>query len=155
MEPRPNTGFVVADGSRAQLIVRHASGAYGVLDAWRWKSPRQHGDQPGRVFESVGHARHGLEAQDVREQEARRFAAVIARRVDLLAETDAVQNLVVVAPPRMLKALREQFSRGTMGKLRHEIAKDLTKADWPELRRRLEQAHRHLAATSEMSDLNL
>jgi protein required for attachment to host cells len=83
-------------------------------------------ERPGRVYESVGSARHAVGGEDdPRQLEAVRFARRIARRLDAARRNDEFEDLIVVAGPSFLGLMREEFSRPTRARVVHEVRKDL------------------------------
>src|SRR5579884_301362 len=73
-------------------------------------------DKPGRAFANVGTARSAVEETDWHRIEKERFAATIAKRINDAAHANAFRHLVVVAPPKILAALRPEFTKETAGK---------------------------------------
>ena len=83
-------------------------------------------DAPGRAFASVGSGRSAVEETDWHELEKERFAASIAHRINSAAHAGAFKHLVVVAPPRILGDLRQEFSKEAQARIAAEVDKDLT-----------------------------
>lgn len=84
-------------------------------------------DAPGRAAAGSGTARSAMEQTDFHQLAEDRFAAHIAALLGSLAEAGDYDELVVVAPPRCLAELRDQFDATVTRRLVAEIAKDLTK----------------------------
>lgn len=135
MKPRiPRDCWVVAcDGGRA-LVMRNAGNAehlnFIVMDSIIDLEPptRMLGsDREGRVYQSVGNARSKVEQTDWHEQAEERFIDNIANKVSALARDKDINNLVLVAPPRVLGRLRKQLAPHVQSLVSAELAKDLVK----------------------------
>lgn len=102
------------------------------IPGMRWQSESAEDYQVGRnatgmVFESSGGARHMSEPhQDARREVKEHFASTIAQHVNRARKEQAFDQLVVVAPPKMLGALREHFDQETSGAIRCELSRELT-----------------------------
>lgn len=123
---------VVADG-RKLLMFRNDGGAddprLTIEDKDVQDNPaqRDHGtDAPGRAAASVGTARSAFSETDFHQQEEDRFAADLAERLKVRALRNDYAELVVVAPPRTLGELRKHYHKEVAGRLKGELAKDLT-----------------------------
>jgi protein required for attachment to host cells len=73
-----------------------------------------------------GGIRSAVEETDWHELEKERFAASIADRINRAALTNAFDQIVIVAPPKILGELRREFAKETEAKIVAEIPKDLT-----------------------------
>jgi protein required for attachment to host cells len=136
----PRTFILIADGSRARLVVSEGRGKplADVPDAefeQESRPTRELGrDRPGRVQESATSARHAVEQPDLHQREEERFAIRLAEMLDQrLAQSD-YEKLVLVAAPEMLGSLRAALSEKVRAILSGEIAKNLTKIPNPEIR---------------------
>ena len=78
-------------------------------------------DRTGRVFDSGGRtgqgprtrARHGAQSDyDPHEVEVERFARRLARRLDA-ERRDGIEEMIVIAGPRLLGVLRQQLTAAT------------------------------------------
>ena len=124
---------VIADGKRFMLLrntgdLRNPVLAYeGGGEQENPATHEQGSDSPGRSFASSGTARSAMEQTDFHQQEEDRFAADIAGLLGKLAEADDFSELIIVAPPRTLAALRKGFDRKVNERVVAEVAKDLTK----------------------------
>ncbi len=85
-------------------------------------------DRPGRVHQSVGSARSGVEQTDWHDRDEQEFLKVLAARLDKAVLAKEVSHLVIVAPPRALGVLRKAFSQHVTNAIVTEIDKDLTGA---------------------------
>ena len=92
---------------------------------------------PGRAYSSVGEIRSAVGETDWHELEKERFAASIANRINKVALSGAFNQLVIVAPPKILGDLRHKFTRETETKIIAEVPKDLTHHTIAEIERLL------------------
>ena len=100
-------------------------------------SHEQGSDAPGRAYSSVGGIRSAVEETDWHELEKERFAASIADRINKAALSNAFDQIVIVAPPKILGELRRDFTKETEAKIVAEIPKDLTNHTISEIERLL------------------
>lgn len=138
-----NALVLVSDGRRArlmrnqgtprnpQLIVEHS------LEQVNPATREQGTDRPGRKHESVGSSRSAVEQTDWHQLQEERFAAEIADMLYKLGHAGRYEELVVVAPPRMLGDLRAKFHREVSDAVVAEVPKDLTTYSVPEIGRML------------------
>jgi len=86
-------------------------------------------DRPGRAFSSSDSRRATIEPRHDPHQMAKdRFAEAIAERLNHACGEKRFAMLVVIAPPRFLGALRQDFSAAVHDAIALEINKDLVKA---------------------------
>jgi protein required for attachment to host cells len=83
-------------------------------------------DKPGRSFSSTGTHRSSMEQTDWHQIAEERFAEDIADRLYRQAHADRFQELVVIAPPRVLGNLRKAFHKAVSARVTAEIPKELT-----------------------------
>ena len=135
---------LVGDGHRALFLENH--GDPDLLDLRviearvDEKNPptrEQGSDAPGRAFSSVGKGRSSVEATDWHELEKEHFAREVAIRINQAAESGEMNQIVIVAPPRVLGELRKQLSPKAQSKVRGELDKDLTRHPLPEIEKAL------------------
>ena len=100
-------------------------------------SREQGSDAPGRAYSSVGEIRSAVGETDGHELEKERFAASIADRINKVALSGAFNQLVIVAPPKILGDLRRKFTKETETKIIAEVPKDLTHHTIAEIERLL------------------
>ncbi|CAJ0884778.1 hypothetical protein AMST5_03554 [freshwater sediment metagenome] len=135
---------LVGDGRRALFFENH--GDAEILDL-RVIETRvdinpptrdQGSDAPGRAFASAGsHARSSMGNVDWHELEEERFARAMADRINAAAESGAMKEIVIVAPPRTLGEIRKDLSVKAQGKVAGELDKDFTKHPLPEIEKAL------------------
>lgn len=138
--PYPNRlMFVLADGAHARFVKRNRdTGAFLTVreldGAHRLKTLRRElrASHPGRSHESGAPARHGVGREDYFRQAKEAFVAQVAREATEFATVGDM--LVVVAPARLVLALREQLG----ARVAAVLNKDLVKTPDHELGRWLE-----------------
>jgi protein required for attachment to host cells len=130
---RHNALVLVADGSKYLLLrntgdLKEAALTYEGGGDKENPATAQHGsDQPGRAFAGLGAARSAIDQTDWHQIEEDRFASQIAEMLGMLAQAGDFDDLIVVAPPRCLAALRGAFDGAVASRIVAEIPKDLTK----------------------------
>jgi protein required for attachment to host cells len=133
----------VGDGQKALFLINEGDEKFPNLrrlsvEEHRDPPSREQGsDAPGRAFASVGDIRSAMGETDWHELEKERFAAAIAERINKAAQSEAFNQLVVVAPPKVLGELRGEFGKATESKIVAEIPKDLTHHTIAEIERLL------------------
>ncbi len=137
-----NLLFVIADDAHARFV-RPAAGNTFHNDAgidWSCPSSRaaatasdDHANEPGQPADHAPATHH-----DFLALEKTRFCRAIATRLNAEAAADNFEELVVVAPPHTLLAIRQRLNAVTDTKLVGTMPKDLARlADaelWPHLR---------------------
>lgn len=146
---RRKTWIVVADGARAQILANEGLGSgLAPVRALEWPPARMPTralgtEKPGRTFESADATRHAMEPRvDWQEYEKQRFLKRLARLLARAAVARRFDDLVLVAPPRILGALRTCLDKATRACVSAEIPKDLTRLTVHELPRHLGEAVR-------------
>ena len=131
------TWYVIADGGRARFVERDEQGAYRTVSSFvsteLKASSRDLGtERPGRVHESATTARHAIEPKtDPKEAAKEDFIRYVAEQVQSAQEN--YDDLVLVAPPRVLGQLRETLAKSVADAVTRDLAKDLTKVPDHEL----------------------
>jgi protein required for attachment to host cells len=92
-------------------------------------------DRPGRAFANGGSRRAAMEETDWHRLGEERFASDIARSLQRHCQAEDFKELVVVAPPRVLGALRRAFAREVVSRICAEVPKELTTLPVPEIQR--------------------
>jgi protein required for attachment to host cells len=135
---------LVGDGRRALFLENHGDPDLldlRVIEARIDENPptrEQGSDAPGRAFLAVGKGgRSAVEPTDWHELEKEHFAREVATRVNKAAESGEMNEIVIVAPPRVLGELRKQLSPKAQSKVRGELDKDLTRHPLPEIEKAL------------------
>lgn len=148
MAKRPlKTWIVVADGARARFFRPDEETAKlvpaGLPDMVAPQSRQRtrdlKSDKPGRSFSSSrSGVRHAFEPpHDYHKLEKHRFMATLATALDMACSRGDFDDLVLVAPRRSLGELRGLLSKRVQGRVREEVAKDLTNDPPGRLRQRL------------------
>ncbi|HVQ66945.1 MAG TPA: host attachment protein [Bradyrhizobium sp.] len=97
----------------------------------------QGSDAPGRVHQSTGGARSSIEQTDWHDESERSFLKTLAERLDVAVTTGETSAVTVVASPRALGMIREDYSAAVRKALQGEIAKDLIKMPVYEIEKQL------------------
>ncbi len=139
----PRTLYLIADGGRVRYVERTGPGHFTTFR--KFVSAHMHEkaselvrDRPARVQESATTSRHGIEPRiKPRDKIEHEFIQAIAE--DLREDTTIgnFDNLVIVAPPKLLKLLRKSLPSALTTKLVKSIDKDLTKIPDSDLYRHL------------------
>jgi protein required for attachment to host cells len=139
-----DTWILVGDGRKA-LMLRNAGTpqrpTLEVLDVWRDHgnppTREQGSDRPGRVMQSNLGRRSAVEQTDWHEIAEEKFAATIASGLKAAAEQKRFDQIILVAPPATLAALRKHLDEKIQTRILAEVGKDLTKHPVPEITRLL------------------
>lgn len=145
--------YLVANGSRARAYVqRLGESGYDAVRSWdepdaRARDSELGEDRPGRVFPSAGAtARSGIEpdARDdsPKEHAKRDFLHGLAQDLAAALRGGETDGVVLVAPPQVLRVLKEAMPRALHGAVRGEHAGDLTQLPTAELFERLDRLRR-------------
>jgi protein required for attachment to host cells len=137
-----NALVLVSDGRRArllrnqgtprnpQLIIEHS------LEQVNPATRDQGSDKPGRRH-GGGSTQGAIEQTDYHQLQEERFAAEIAEMLYKLGHAGRYEDLVVVAPPKMLGDLRANFHQEVTDAVVAEVPRDLTTYSVPEIGRLL------------------
>lgn len=93
-------------------------------------------DRPGRFLDTE-HGKSAVDHPDYKRLERERFAFKINDILERAVRRTKCVELVVIAPPSVLGALRRAFSKSVLDRLTHEMAKDFTKLPTDELEARV------------------
>jgi protein required for attachment to host cells len=113
----------VGDGQKALFLINQGDEKSPNLRRLAGEEPKdppsreQGSDAPGRAYSSVGEIRSAVGETDGHELEKERFAAAIADRIDKVALSGAFNQLVIVAPPKILGDLRHKVTKETETKI--------------------------------------
>jgi protein required for attachment to host cells len=97
----------------------------------------QGSDRPGRYLGSDGVSRSAYEETDWHQQAEQRFAVRIAETLYDMAHSHRFEDLVLVAPPKLLGDLRAAMHAEVTECIVAEVPKDLTSNPVPEIARLL------------------
>ena len=134
-----NALVLVSDGRRARLLrnqgtpVKPQLIVEKAIDRVNPPTREQGTDRPGRKHGTDGHARSAIEPTDWHQLDEQRFAAEIADLLYKLGHAGNYEELVVVAPPKMLGDLRAKLHPEVKGAVIAELARDLTQYSVPEI----------------------
>jgi len=133
--PKPlRTQFIVADGSCARWVKRAGQAGQFVTETKIEAAARAAGHPQGVVFEgSTGRRFNVEERNDAVRRHRELFAQQIADLINEQAADQAFERLAVVAPARLLNAIRQRLTAVANAKLTGTLAKDLTGAPDHEL----------------------
>jgi protein required for attachment to host cells len=140
------TWVLIADASRARVF-EHSRSLQSLTLAFEDDRPEHRdrslsgpSDRRGRVHDSVGQARHAMEPHtplDERNRES--FARELTERLATGANEQRYGQLLLVASPSMLGALRSHLDENLRERVIAEIDKDLTKIPAHELPEHLKE----------------
>lgn len=142
--------YLIADGAHARIVRRDAeNGGYhqvsrSELRLARLKTSQIMSDRAGRVGESASSARHAAEAKhDPHRQAKLAFAHKTAADINEASRASEFDELVLVAPARVLGEIRSHLDTQTSKRVVGELAKDLTPVPDGDLGKHLDTlAHR-------------
>jgi protein required for attachment to host cells len=154
----PKTLYLIADGGRVRYVERIGPGHFNTFRKFvsahiHDKASELVRDRQARVQESATGSRHGVEPRiKPRDKIELKFIQTITADLgkdDTIGDFD---NLVIVAPGRLLNALRKSLPARLASKLVESIDKDLTKIPDGELYRHLPVFLASKAATYHSND---
>lgn len=130
------TWILVADRARARLFESGAAD-HSLSEIADFLNPEGRGeakagedDRPARVHDRMGAGRHAVEpSSNERDKSIERFARALVDELSRGRVGNRFDQLVLVAPPAFLGALRAELDRPLAAMLTHSIDKDLTRAD--------------------------
>jgi protein required for attachment to host cells len=140
---RQGTWVVVCDGRKTILLENVGDEEYpdlrtkSALEAEDAPTSALGTDRPGRVFQSVGEARSGVEQTDWHDRDEQEFLRALAARLDKAVQAKEVSRLVIVAPPRALGVLRKAYSQHVKDAIVAEVDKDLASHPVSDIEERL------------------
>jgi protein required for attachment to host cells len=143
------TLVVVADGRKARVFEEARRGgplherAEWLSDLAEFK-PGQ-GGSPGRVYDRMGHASHGVTTDSPNDKGERAFVEGLVAEVDRIVQQHAIDELVLIAAPRALGVLRAALPKGLERKLKESDAHDRTAATTSEIEEALRALRRKSA----------
>jgi protein required for attachment to host cells len=141
---RPLTLWIaIADGEHARFVkpdennVLHTVQAVDSASA-HLRSRELGSDRPGRSVESATSARHAVgQRHDLHEMEKEKFARLVADELNAATARDEFDELLLVAPARVMHELREALGQAALSRLVGTLDKDLKTPDhelWPHVR---------------------
>jgi protein required for attachment to host cells len=139
----PKRLYVIADGGRARFVAMDDAGDFHTLSSFVSSEMHQRTsdlgrDRPSRVKESANPSRHAVEPKhDLHDAVKEDFVRQVAAAVDQEHSERKFDDLILVAPPRVLGELRASLSKAMAKAVVKELQKDLTKVADHELRSHL------------------
>jgi protein required for attachment to host cells len=144
--------IAIADGEHARFVQPDADNVLrtvGALDsaAAHQRSRDLGTDRPGRSMESGTPMHHGLgQKHDLHVMAKENFLWLVAQELNAAVARGEFDELLIVAPPRGMRDLREALNSATEQKLVGALEKDLVKTPdhelWPHLKEWVSPAHR-------------
>ncbi|MFZ5833825.1 MAG: host attachment protein [Pseudomonadota bacterium] len=127
------TWVVVADGAHARIFLNQGPGT-GLVPALdhdligvRLPSHEIGSDRPGVTFSSAGPGRHAMApSTDPHEHAEHEFIKQVAKAIKDGLNTKAYEQLLLIAPPKALGALRSDLDPQAAKLVIAELHKDLT-----------------------------
>jgi protein required for attachment to host cells len=125
--------IVVCDGAKALILENAGDKQYPDLrtkEVFEQSNPstaEQGADRPGRSHSSVGPGRSAVGQTDWHDQGEQKFLKELAEKIHLAVHSGKTKELVIVAPPRALGMIRENYTPAIKQALREEVDKDLVK----------------------------
>jgi protein required for attachment to host cells len=123
---------VVADGEKALFLKNEGDAKFPdfqVVQEMEQENPatREQGvERPGRHSDGPSPHNSAYAETDWHRLNKERFADEIAERLYTLAHRGDFDQLVLVAPPRVLGEMRRKLHKEVSGKVKAEVAKTLT-----------------------------
>jgi protein required for attachment to host cells len=125
--------YVIADGGRARFVERDDTGAFRTFSSFvstelHDRSGDLGRDRPSRVRDSATSSRHAIEPkQDLHTAAKQDFVRQVVAELEGAHGEGSFDQLVLVAPARVLAQLKEELSKPLAKLLRDDVQKDLTK----------------------------
>lgn len=123
---------IVADGEKALFLRNQGDARFPnleVVQEMEQENPptrEQGSDRPGRYNDGPTVHRSAVQDTDWHRLNKDRFAGEIAERLYSLAHRGEFEDLVLIAPPRVLGEMRQKLHQEVGDKVRAEIPKTLT-----------------------------
>jgi protein required for attachment to host cells len=134
---------VVCDGAKALVMENVGDEKFPnlkTLKVYEQDDPKTHEqgtDAPGRSINSIDGRRSAMEQTDWHDQAEQRFLRRLAAELDAEVNAGKTKALIIVAPPRALGVLRQEYSHNLRKALRGEIDKDFVKLPVYEIEKHL------------------
>ncbi len=132
MKLKQNCWVAVMDGEKA-LVLRNIGDAVHInlqvvrdIERDNPANREQSSDRPGRLNDGVTHHKSAVQETDWHRLEKDRFAIEIANRLQIWARKGQFSELVLIAPPHTLGAVRKAIPGSFGAEIIAELDKDLT-----------------------------
>jgi protein required for attachment to host cells len=138
-----NALVLVGDGRRALFLRNRGTPRHIELITEREMSQdnppnrEQGSDRPGRYLGADGVSRSAFEQTDWHQQAEQRFAGEIADTLYQMAHAHRFEELVLIAPPKLLGDLRAALHTEVSDRIVAEVPKNLTPNPVPEIAKML------------------
>jgi protein required for attachment to host cells len=125
--------YAIADGGRARFVERDDNGAYRTVVSFdsadlHHKASDLVSDGRVRVMESATPGRSAVEPrQDPKRAAKEDFVKLVADELAAAHERGAYDQLMLVAPPRVLTELKQKLAKPIADLVVKDLQKDLTK----------------------------
>jgi protein required for attachment to host cells len=125
--------YVIADGGRARFVEQDDGGAFRTLSNFvstelHKRSEELGLDRPARVQESASPARHAVEPKrDLHDAAKEDFIRTVGAELAGLQKEGSFDELVLVAPPGVIRELKDALTKPVAERVVKELHKDLTK----------------------------
>lgn len=133
--------ILLADRAHVKIYTRHyVNGAMQELlilehPAARKLQHEQGTDRPGRTHDAGSHHHQAYEDRaNFPEQESVAFLKEVGREINLAAENDELDKLILIALPKTLATIKSAFSKRTIKKVAGEYTKNLVNSPEKALR---------------------
>jgi protein required for attachment to host cells len=137
------TWMVVADGARGRVFLVDRGELRPALDhdfvADMTPSHERWADRAGRMDESHGSGGSHMEAPDPKEHAKQKLSKDIADALEHARTTNAVDELILVAPPKFLGYLRGELTPACRQLVKAEHGKDLSQLSVHQLQLRIDE----------------
>lgn len=144
--------FVIADGEHVRFVrpaednALHSDAAMDSFTAHK-RSADLGSDHPGASYHTGSSEHHALAPRhDLHVLEKERFAQAVADQLNAVGAAGVFDELVIVALPHTLTAIRRELDTATDAKIIGTLHKDLVKTPdeelWPHLRLWVRPVHR-------------
>jgi len=125
--------YVIADGGRARFVEQDDRGAFRTVSNFvstelHKRSEELGLDRPARVQESASPTRHAVEPKrDLHDAAKEEFIRTVGAELAGLQKEGSFDELVLVAPPGVIRELKDALTKPVAERVVKELHKDLTK----------------------------
>jgi len=125
--------YVIADGGRARFVEQDDRGTFRTLSNFvstelHKRSEELGLDRPARVQESASPTRHAVEPKrDLHDAAKEEFIRTVGAELAGLQKEGSFDELVLVAPPGVIRELKDALTKPVAECVVKELHKDLTK----------------------------
>ncbi|MFN3892268.1 MAG: host attachment protein [Beijerinckiaceae bacterium] len=122
--------IVVCDGARALFLQNAGDEVFPNFKTLEARTePHEsvhepHSEGPGRVYQSVGARRSGIEQESPKQHAEVQFLERLGHDLEAAAQAGKIKKLHIVASPKSLGILRQAYGHAVKSVLGEEIAKD-------------------------------